>query len=114
MTSILGPYHVSFVSQDDKVRVTIDFTTASKQAPLLMHVEYRVSLLDHDWVIAAKHELISSVYAGYIIKGDAMGRTEAVTYSGPPYIAIRNGKHSSSTASSYVIEFDILARGDEQ
>ena len=106
MASILGPNQVSFVSQDDKVRVPIGLTAANKQAPLLMHVEYRVSLPDHDGVIAAKHKLIPSVYAGCIIKGDAMGRPEAVTYSGPTYIAIRRGKHASSTASSRAVDVE--------
>ena len=83
---ILGPNQVSLVSQDDKARVPIGLTAANKQAPLLMHVEYRVSLPDHDWVIAARHKLIPSVYAGCIIKEDAMGQPEAVTYSGTTYI----------------------------
>lgn len=73
-----------------------------------MHVEYRVSLPDHDWVVAAKHKLIPSVYAGWIIKNNAMGRPEAVTYSGPTYIAIRSGKHSSSTSSSHAVDFEKL------
>jgi hypothetical protein len=33
-----------------------------------MHVEYRVTLPDHDWVIAGKHKLTPSVYAGIDIK----------------------------------------------
>ena len=98
VASILGPNQVSFVLQDDKARVPIGLTAANKQAPLLMYIEYRVSLPDHDCVIAAKQKLIPSLYAGCIIKGDAMGRPVAVTYSGPTYIAIRSGKHASSTA----------------
>lgn len=112
VASILGPNEVCFLSQDDKARVPIGLTAANKQAPLLMHVEYRVSLPDHDWVIAAKHKLIPSVYAGCIIKADAMSRPEAVTYSGPTYIAIRSGKHSSSTASSHAVDFENLTELD--
>ncbi|XP_060801623.1 uncharacterized protein LOC106141435 [Amyelois transitella] len=74
-----------------------------------MHVEYRVSLPDHDWVIATRHKLIPSVYAGCIIKGNDMGRAEAITYSGPTYVAIRSGKHSSSTASTHAVDFNKLA-----
>lgn len=50
IASILGP-QVIFISQDDKARVPIGLTAANKQAPLLMHVEYRVSLSDHDCVV---------------------------------------------------------------
>lgn len=53
IASILGP-QVIFISQDDKARVPIGLTAANKQAPRLMHVEYRVSLSDHDWMLAAK------------------------------------------------------------
>lgn len=108
IASILGPRQVSFISQDDKARVPIGLTAANKQAPLLMHIEYRVSLPDHDWVIATKHKLIPSVYAGCMIKENSMGRPEAVTYTGPTYIAIRSGKHSSSTASTHAVDFQKL------
>lgn len=112
VASILGPDQVFFLSQDDKARVPIGLTAANKQAPLLMHVEYRVSLPDHDWVIASKHKLIPSVYAGCIIKANDMGRAEAVTYSGPTYVAVRSAKHSSSTASSHAMDFNRLATLD--
>ena len=53
ISSTLGPNEVCFICQDDKARVPIGLTAANKQSPLLMHVEYRVSLPDHDWVVAA-------------------------------------------------------------
>jgi hypothetical protein len=108
LASILGPNEVCFVSQDDKARVPIGLTAANKQSPLLMHVEYRVSLPDHDWVVAAGHKLIPSVYAGIQIQCNGLGNREAVGYSGPTYIAIRSGKHSSSTAFSHGLDFDKL------
>jgi hypothetical protein len=73
-----------------------------------MHVEYRVTLPDHDWVIAGKHKLTPSVYAGIDIKENGMGKIEAVSYSGPTYIAIRSGKHCSSTALSHGLDFERL------
>lgn len=76
LASLLGPKEVLFVSQDDKARVPIGLTAANKQAPLLMHVEYRVSLPDHDWVIAARHKLIPSVYAGIVIQPNGLGRVQ--------------------------------------
>lgn len=112
LTSILGPIEVCFISQDDKARVPIGMTAANKQSPLLMHVQYKVSLPDHDFVIANQHRLIPSVYAGCNIKTDSMGKPDAVSYSGPTYISIRSGKHSSSTASSHASDFDRLANLD--
>lgn len=41
-----------------------------------------------------------------------MGRPEAVTYSGPTYIAIRSGKHSSSTVTTHATDLDRLLRLD--
>lgn len=73
-----------------------------------MHVDYKVSLPDHDFVVANQHKLISSVYAGCSIKKNAMGKPEAVTYSGPTFIAIRSGKHSTSNASTHAEDFRSL------
>lgn len=70
-----------------------------------MHVKYRVTLPDHDWVVAPAHKLIPSVYAGIEIKATEIGQQQAVTYSGPTYIAIRSGKHASSTAMSHATDF---------
>ncbi|CAG9782182.1 unnamed protein product [Diatraea saccharalis] len=73
-----------------------------------MHVEYKVSLPDHDFVIASGHKLIPSVYAFCEVKPNKIGRPEAVSYSGPTYIAIRSGKHSSSTTTSHAQDLDTL------
>lgn len=89
LASLLGPNAVAFLSQDDKARVPIGKTAAQKQSPLLMHLEYRVRLPDHDWVVATKHKLIPSVYAGIVIKENGNGNKSAVGYSGPTYISIR-------------------------
>jgi len=62
----------------------IGIPAANKQAPMLMHMEYRVKLPDHDWVVAAGHKLIPSVYAGTEIKPNAIGNRQAVSHSGPP------------------------------
>jgi hypothetical protein len=108
LASVLGPNEVAFVSQDDKARVPIGITAANKQAPLLMHLQYKVKLPDHDWVVAGGHKLKPSVYAGIVIKRAEIGSRSAVTYSGPTYIAVRSGKHSSSTALSHANDFTRL------
>lgn len=105
LASLLGPQQVCFLSQDDKARVPIGLKAAQKQSPMLMHVEYKVTLPDHDWVIAERHKLIPSVYAGIVIKPMSLGVPEAVTYSGPTYISIRSGKHDSSTAETHADDF---------
>lgn len=83
-------------------------TAAKTQAPILMHLDYKVRLPDHDWMVGSRHKLTPSVYAGIVIKEDCMGIKEAVTHSGPTYIAIRSGKHSSSTASTHAKDFEKL------
>ena len=121
MVSILGSRQIAFVSQDDKARVPIGITAANKQAPFLMHLEYKVKLPDHDWVVAAKHKLIPSVYAGICINDSAInGDPKSISYSGPTYVAVRSGKHSSSNASTHAFdlrrllsltEFDDIFKG---
>ncbi|XP_043469775.1 uncharacterized protein LOC122503338 [Leptopilina heterotoma] len=73
-----------------------------------MHLEYRVQLPDHDWVVAGGHKLIPSVYAGIVIKDGPIGKKTNVSYSGPTYIAIRSAKHNSSTASTHAFDLKRL------
>ncbi|CAF4485859.1 unnamed protein product [Rotaria sp. Silwood2] len=98
-----GSDTVFFLSQDDKARVPIGLPAARKQAPLLMHLDYKISLPDHDFVVASRHKLIPSVYAACTINNK-----NEVTYSGPTYISIRSGKHSSSTAETHHYDFSLL------
>jgi hypothetical protein len=63
IVSILGPKVCNFISCDDKAHVPLGLAAASKQSPLMMHVEYKVKLPDHDFVVASKHKLVPSVYA---------------------------------------------------
>ena len=56
--AILWPEEVNFYSQDDKAKVSIEITLAKKQIPLLMHMEYQVTLPDHDCVAGSKHKII--------------------------------------------------------
>lgn len=90
LASMFGPAQVFFISQDDKACIPVGKTAVEKQAPFLMHMEYRVRLQDHDWIVAEKHKFIPLVYAGIEITANEMGRPEAVTYSGSTYIAIRS------------------------
>ncbi len=48
---------VFFLSQDDKCKVPIGLPAAKLQAPMLMHLDYRVRLPDHDWTVAPRHQL---------------------------------------------------------
>ena len=70
-----------------------------------MHLEYKVRLPDHDWVVGNRHKLIPSVYTAVLIKPDGMGREDAVSYAGPTFIGVRSGKHSSSTAATHAKDF---------
>ncbi|GBP77771.1 hypothetical protein EVAR_98464_1 [Eumeta japonica] len=103
-----GPQQVCLISQDDKTQVRLGISAPNKQAPILMQVEYRVTLPDHDWVIAERHKLIPSVYAGIIIQPNGEGRPDAVSYSGPTYVAIRSGEHCSASLKSHASDLKRL------
>ena len=81
LESLFGPDAILYLSNDDKARVAIGITAANKQASMLMKVDYKVRILDHDFVIAPKHTLIPSVYAVCNID-PADGKT---TYSGTSF-----------------------------
>lgn len=89
---IMGPDLVCVISQDDKAKVPLGLPAAKKQGPILMKLDYQIRLPDHDFVVASRHKLIPSVSAKLEIKDNA------VSYSGATYIAIRSGRHDSSTA----------------
>lgn len=108
-SSFFGLKQVCFLSQDDKARVPLGLSAANKQSPMLMHVEYRVKLMYHDFVVGNKHKLIPSVYAGIMIKPMGFGALEAVTFSGPTYISIRSAKHDSSSAEGHHVDLHRLA-----
>ena len=101
LAAILGPAEVTFHSQDDKAKVPIGLTAANKQAPMLMHMEYQVTLPDHDFVVAPKHKLISSVIGDTKLFKSKDLTKDAVTYSGATYIGIRSTKHSASSAFTH-------------
>lgn len=101
LASLFGSGCVFVCSQDDKARIPLGLPAANKQAPILMHLSYKVKLPDHDWVVASKHKLIPSVFAALSIDD----KLKTITYSGPTYVAIRSGKHDKSTAESHGKDF---------
>ncbi|CAF0879390.1 unnamed protein product [Adineta steineri] len=103
LAGIFGNDVVFFLSQDDKCKVPIGLPAAKIQAPMLMHLDYRVRLPDHDWTVAPRHQLTPSVYAACM-----MTENNDVGYSGPTYIAIRSAKHDRSDANSHANDFDTL------
>lgn len=100
--TLFDPDSVFYLSQDDKARVPLGLPVSKKQTALVMHVDYRVTLPDHDFPIGEKHKLIPSVYAACNVKD------EKVTFSGPTYIAIRSARHDKSTAKTHQFDFDKL------
>lgn len=98
----MGPDACFFLSQDDKARVPLGLPAANKQARVATHLQYRVSLPDHDWVVAERHKLIPSVYAACVVV------ESKVLYNGPTYVSIRSGKHDSSTAKTHLSDFNKL------
>ena len=95
IVSLFGSLNIFVFSSDDKAKVSIGITSVTKQAPLIMHVTYEIRLPDHDSVKATKHKLTTSLHAAYEIKSPSSRADPRTTYSGPTYIAIRSGKHSS-------------------
>ena len=103
MCKLFGSQCIAYLSVDDKARVPIGLTAATKQAPLMMMMEYKVKLPDHDFVKAPQHKLVPSVNAICDIK-----QSGEVTYSGPTLITIRSGKHDSSSAFTHQQDLEKL------
>ena len=89
---------MTFHPQDDKAKAHIALIAASKQPPILIHMEYQVTLPDHDFVVAPKHKLMPSVIGDMKLVKSKDLTNNAVNYSGATYIGIRSAKHSASFA----------------
>ena len=113
IASLFGAENVFVLSVDDKAKVPIGVTAASKQSPLIMHIDYEIRLPDHDFVKATKHILTPSVYSACEIRTTSSKVAPEISYLGPTYIAIRSGKHDSSTAYSHGRDFDHVLKLEE-
>ena len=108
LASLFHKDHVFFLSQDDKARVPMGLPISKKQTCVLMHLEYKVQLLDHDFPLGEKAKLIPSVYASLVKKKDG-----TIGYSGPTYIGIRSAKLDKSSAASHATDFKRLVKLEE-
>ena len=81
---------VLYISQHDKAKVPLGLTISRKQTAILMHLDYKVTLPDHDFPIGPQHRLIPSVMAGCLKKDG-----KKVGSSGPTLISIRSMKHEA-------------------
>ena len=110
---LFGPESVFVVSIDDKAKVQLGITAATRQAPLIMHMEYEVRLPDHDFVVASKHKLVPSVYAACEIQTASARCQPKISYTGLLYISICSLKHESSTAFTHGCDFDHVLKLEE-
>ena len=63
---------------------------------MVMHMEYQVTLPDHDFVVALQHKLISSVIGDVEVVKSRHLTNDVITYSGATYIGIRSGKDGAT------------------
>lgn len=97
LAGLLGSGYVIFHSEDNNAKVPMGLTIASKQASLLMHMEYKVTLQDQNYVIVPQRKLILTANGDMRIQEKNFSR-DAVTFSGPTYCAIQSTKYSGSSA----------------
>ena len=96
---LLGHDVCNIIGQGDKAHIPIGLTAATKQAPLLMSIRYKVRLPDHDFVIATEHKLTPTVVGLRVIKPQPIGDRTALRYFGPTRIQIKFLKHTPSNAA---------------
>ena len=86
---------------------------ATKQSQVLMHLDYKVKLPYHQYVVASGHKLKPSVYAMCTIDPLLVGCPEAVSYSGPTAVRVRSCKHDKSTGESHLVDLMKLLTGED-
>ena len=73
------------------------------QAPMLMYLEYKLTLPDHNFLVGLHHNLILSVYgvSDMSLKGE-------VSYSGETFIHRCRGKREKSSAKTHAYDMHEL------
>ena len=69
-------------------------------------MEYEVPLSDQDFVVGSNHKLIPSVIGDMKVVKRKDLTNDAVSYSGPAYIAIRSAKDSGSSTFHHLREIN--------
>ena len=95
---LFGFRTVWFTSNNNKVKVPLVLAALTLPAPILMHLEYKVRLPDHNIVVGTPHNLVRSVYGvcDINLKGE-------VTYLGDTFIRMCSGKHDKSSANTHLM-----------
>ena len=98
--------HVLFLCQGDKARFLIGLAVSRKQDVMMMHLEYKLSMTDHDFPIGESHKLKLSVYAYHSCHKDS----EKIGYSGHTNIGIQSAKHGKICAASHKQDLERIVR----
>ena len=93
---LFGPDCVNYVSADDKARIQLGQAAANCQAPILMNVNFKVKLPDHNFPVGERHTLIPSAHGLCHLLPNGK-----VSYTGETFISLRSGRHESSTAYTH-------------
>lgn len=48
IAKVFGPHAIPFISNNDKAKAPLGLSAANLQAPLLIHLEYKMSFPDYD------------------------------------------------------------------
>ena len=91
MCKLFGHEAILFMSNGDKARITLGLAPDNLQVPILMHMAWKVTLIDHDFVVGPQQKLIKYVYR--ICKVTKLG---AILYRGNSFIKVQSGKHNTS------------------
>ena len=73
-----GPRSVLFLSNEDKAMVPFGLAATSLQASILMHMEHKVRLHDHNFVVGPSYTLVPPVYVAWEIKENRDCRTPGI------------------------------------
>ncbi|CAF5023495.1 unnamed protein product, partial [Rotaria sp. Silwood1] len=82
LASIFDNDCVFYLSQDDRCKVPLGIFAAKIQASMLMHMNYRIRLPGHVWIVVPRHQLIPNVYAAYFDRLVSLKEFENVARDG--------------------------------
>ena len=95
---IIRTKFLSFLTIDDKAKIPLRIAAATKQAPILMNLEYQVRLPGHTFSVGNKQKLIPSVIGLCTITPHKF--REALNYIGK-----RSMKHDTTNVFTHAKDF---------
>lgn len=94
------------------IQICLGIPAVTSRNAMLIHMQYRIGLPDHDFPVASSHKLTPSVRV-LLRQTPGVFGPSALTNDGPMFINNRSAKHCKATAFIHAKDFDTMIEDPE-